>query len=100
MDRSSGGSIPGVIGAADRVLAPANAETRIIPGHGPAADPARLAAGRGMLVALRDRMKQEIAAGKTIEQVLAAGISGSSAKGFPDGHERFLRIRNQELSGR
>lgn len=100
VDRSSGGSIHGVIGAAERVLALANGQTKIIPGHGPLADRARLEAWRGMLVALRDRMQGEIKAGKTIDQVLAAKISEPYAKDWPGGHERFVRILYQELSGR
>ena len=39
VDLSSGGSIHGIIGAADRVLAVTNAQTKIIPGHGPAFRP-------------------------------------------------------------
>jgi glyoxylase-like metal-dependent hydrolase (beta-lactamase superfamily II) len=100
VDRSSGGSIHGVIGAADRALAMANAETRIIPGHGPLADRARLQTWRDMLVALRTRMRKEIAAQRTVEEVLAAKITEPYAKEFPGGHERFLRTLHQELSGK
>src|SRR4026208_2284086 len=42
VDLSSGGSLQGFIAAADKVLAMSNAETKIIPGHGPLADRARL----------------------------------------------------------
>lgn len=100
VDRSSGGSIHGVIGAAEVVLGLANAQTRIIPGHGPLADRARLQTWRDALVALRDRMQREIAAGRTLDQVLAAKISEPYLAAFPAGHERFLRILYQELSAR
>jgi len=99
VDRSSGGSIHGVIGAAERGLALANGQTKIIPGHGPLADRARLETWRGMLVALRDRMKAEIAAGKTLDQVIAAKITEPYLKDWPSGHERFVRTLYQELSG-
>jgi glyoxylase-like metal-dependent hydrolase (beta-lactamase superfamily II) len=99
VDRSSGGSIHGIIAAADRVLARANDQTKIIPGHGPLADRARLRLWRDALVALRDRMRQEIAAGKSADEVVAAKISEAYARDFPAGHERFLRILHQELSG-
>jgi glyoxylase-like metal-dependent hydrolase (beta-lactamase superfamily II) len=98
VDRSSGGSIHGIIGAADRVLAVANAQTKIIPGHGPLADRARLQAFRDMLVALRDRMAAEVKAGKTLEQVVAANITAAYARDWPGGHERFVRLLYQELS--
>jgi glyoxylase-like metal-dependent hydrolase (beta-lactamase superfamily II) len=100
VDRSSGGSINGVISTADMVLGIANAETKIIPGHGPLADRARLKAWRDALFASRDRVRAEIAAGKTVEQVLAANITAAYAKDWPGGHERFVRTLYEELSGR
>jgi glyoxylase-like metal-dependent hydrolase (beta-lactamase superfamily II) len=98
VDRSSGGSIDGIIGAAERVLAMADGATKIIPGHGPLADRARLQAYRDMLVALRARIQTEVAAGKTLEQVLAAKLTEPYARDWPAGHERFVRLLHQELS--
>jgi cyclase len=100
VDLSSGGSIHGIIGAAEKAIAMANDDTKIIPGHGPLANRSRLATWRDALVALRDRMQREIAAGKTADEVVAAKISEPYAKEFPAGHERFLRILHQELSRR
>ena len=100
VDRSSGGTINGIIGAADKVLAFANASTKIIPGHGPLADRARIQAFRDMLVALRDRMQAEITAGKTLEQVQAAKLTDAYQRDWPGGHERFIKILYQELSSR
>jgi cyclase len=98
VDLSSGGSIQGVIAVAERVHAMTNDRTRIIPGHGPVADRARVKAFRDMLVVLRDRMRTEIAAGRSVEQVLAARITADYAKEWPGGHERFVRLLYQELS--
>ncbi len=100
VDRSSGGSINGVIATADLVLARSDAQTKIIPGHGPLADRARLKAWRDALYTLRERMRSEIAAGKTIDQILAANIAAPYAKDWPAGHERFVRTLYEELSGR
>lgn len=100
VDRSSGGSIEGVINTADRVLAIANAETKIIPGHGPLADRTRLKAWRDAVAASRDRVRAAVAAGQTLEQVLAANITAAYTKDWPGGHERFLRILYQELAAR
>ena len=97
-DLSSGGSINGFIGAADRILALSNASTKIIPGHGPLADRARLKLWRDATVALRDRIQGEIKAGKTLDQILALKITEPYAKDFPAGHERFVRLTYQELS--
>jgi len=72
VDLSSGGSIDGMVGAADRVLAVADANTKIIPGHGPLGDRATLQTYRTMLATIRDRIRQAVAAGRTLEQVQAA----------------------------
>jgi cyclase len=100
VDRSSGGSIHGVIGAADLVLGMSDANTKIIPGHGPVADRARLKAWRDALYASRERVRAEIAAGKTVDQVLAANITATYARDWPGGHERFVRTLYEELSNR
>ncbi|MBI3981627.1 MAG: MBL fold metallo-hydrolase [Gemmatimonadetes bacterium] len=103
VDLSSGGSIHGIISAAEAGIAMANAQTKIIPGHGPLADRARLQAYRDMVVALRDRMRAEIAAGKTLEQVQAARITADYERDWPGGqgsHDRFVRLAYQELSRR
>ncbi|MGH7713172.1 MAG: MBL fold metallo-hydrolase [Gemmatimonadaceae bacterium] len=100
VDRSSGGSIDGVIATADLVLGMADANTKIIPGHGLLADRARLKAWRDALFAMRERMRSEIASAKTIDQVLAANLTAAYAKDWPLGHERFVRTLYEELSGR
>jgi cyclase len=100
VDLSSGGSIQGFITAADKVLALANAETKIIPGHGPLADRARLKTYRDMIAALRDRVRTLISTGKTVEQIIELNIGASYAKDFPGGHERFVRLTHQELTRR
>jgi hypothetical protein len=64
------------------------------------ANRSRLKAWRDAIVALKDRMQREIAAGKTADEVVAAKISEPYAKEFPMGHERFIRILHQELSRR
>jgi glyoxylase-like metal-dependent hydrolase (beta-lactamase superfamily II) len=98
VDRSSGGSIHGIIAAAERMLAVSNAQTKIIPGHGPLADRSRLQAYHDMLVVMRDRMRKEIAAKHTIDQVLASKITAEYDKDWATNRERFLRILYQELS--
>ena len=97
-DLSSGGSLTGFISAADKVLAISNAQTKIIPGHGPLADRARLQAYRNMVVALRDRIRTLISTGKTVEQILELNIGAPYAKDWPGGHERFVRLTHQELT--
>jgi glyoxylase-like metal-dependent hydrolase (beta-lactamase superfamily II) len=72
IDLSSGGSISGVIAAADKALSLAGPKTRIIPGHGPVADKAGLQAYRDMLAAVRERISAAIKTGKSLADIQAA----------------------------
>ena len=100
VDRSSGGSIHGIIAAADQVYAMTNASTKIVPGHGAVADRARLKQWRDALFALRTRVQAEVKAGKTVDQVLALRLGAPYEKEWPAGHERFFRTLFDELSGK
>ena len=72
IDTSSGGSVAGVLAAADRVLKMAGDDTKIIPGHGPLGSKADLKAYRDMLAAISASIQGQIKAGKTLEQVVAS----------------------------
>lgn len=100
IDLSSGGSVHGIIGAADKAYALSNAQTKIIPGHGQVTDRNRLKAWRDAIYAARERIQQEVRAGKTIEQVLALKLTAAYEKDWPGGHERFVRAVYEELSRR
>jgi cyclase len=71
IDLASGGSIDGAIAAIDTALTLANDQTRVIPGHGPVALRADLAAYGAMLKDIRAKVAAAKAAGKTVEQVKA-----------------------------
>ena len=73
IDLDSGGSIDGMIVAATAGLALANDRTIVIPGHGPLARRADLERYRDMLLALRNRIGQGIAAGRTLAELKAEG---------------------------
>jgi cyclase len=83
IDLSSGGSIDGLIAAADQGLAAANEGTRIIPGHGPVASRAELAAYRAMLADIRDRVAAGIEAKRTLAQIQAS--APAARYGMPGG---------------
>jgi len=103
VDLSSGGSIDGMVAAADRVLAVADANTRIIPGHGPLADRAALQTYRAMLVTVRDRVRQAVAAGRTLAQVQAAEPTAEFDAVWGNGRitpALFVEILYQDLSRR
>lgn len=72
IDYGSGGSINGIIAAAEAVLARSNAATKIIPGHGALATPVELRAYLEMLRACRDRFQSLIDQGRSEDDVVAA----------------------------
>ena len=72
IDVGSGGHVDGVVGAAEKALAMANDQTKIIPGHGPLADKASLQAFRDMVATIRDRVAALVKEGKSLEEVQAA----------------------------
>jgi cyclase len=72
IDLTSGGSIDGMILSVDRILAQTDERTKVVPGHGPVATRADLQAYRDMLAQVRQRIQKLIAAGKTMDEVVAA----------------------------
>jgi len=72
IDISSRGSVSGLLAGVDRILGMADDNTRIIPGHGPLANRADLAAYREMLAVTSGRIRDLIVAGKTVDEVVAA----------------------------
>lgn len=72
IDVRAGGSIDGMIKAADRALKLADDRTKIIPGHGALATKADLQAYRDMLATARDRIQALVKKGQSREEVIAA----------------------------
>ncbi len=72
IDTSTGGTINGMIKGVDAVLALADEQTKVVPGHGPLGDKAALQNYRTMLVTVADRVEKLKAQGDTVEQAIAA----------------------------
>ena len=72
IDSSTGGKVSGMIAAADKVLALASKDTKIVPGHGPLGNKEDLTKFRAMLVTVRDRLQKLKTAGKSEEEAVAA----------------------------
>jgi glyoxylase-like metal-dependent hydrolase (beta-lactamase superfamily II) len=77
IDRSTGGSIDGMIRATEKNLSQATATTIIIPGHGPIGDRSQLSEFRDMLTAVRSKVAALKRQGRTQEEVLAAKPTAS-----------------------
>ena len=71
IDWSTGGRVDGMIAAANRVLGLADADTKIVPGHGPLATRADLVKYRDMLSTAADRVRKLKASGKSLEESIA-----------------------------
>jgi glyoxylase-like metal-dependent hydrolase (beta-lactamase superfamily II) len=101
IDTSSGGTIDGVVAAVDQVLAEISDKTKIIPGHGPLATKADLAAYREMLATVAARIKSAIREGRELEEVVAAkptaDFDATFGKGFLPPH-RFVEMVFRNLS--
>lgn len=78
IDQQAGGNVEGIIAALNRIIAiavPADRQedgTLIVPGHGRLCDEADVVEYRDMLTIVRDRIKDMIGRGMTLEQVQAA----------------------------
>lgn len=72
IDNEYGGGIDTVIAWVNKALARTNADTMVVPGHGPAGTRADLVDYRDMLVAVRAEVAALKKQGKTVEEVIAA----------------------------
>ena len=95
IDQPNGGSTDGMIDALWTMAGLINDDTIIIPGHGELSTRADLLAYRMMLVTIRGRIKDQIARGRSADQVVAS----SPARGYVEpgaGTERWLRAAYEE----
>ena len=86
IDIDSGGSIEGMIEAQERILSLCGDDSVIIPGHGPIANAADLRKTRQMLMTVRDRVRNAIASGMKLEELIGsdplADLNGEWGGGF------------------
>jgi cyclase len=102
IDLSSRGSIDGMIYAIDQILARTDEQTKIVPGHGPVTTVANLKDYRDMLVQVRQRVKDLITAGKTMDEVVAAMPTKDFDARWASGYvtpEVFTRMVFSSLAG-
>jgi glyoxylase-like metal-dependent hydrolase (beta-lactamase superfamily II) len=72
IDYSTGGNVNGFLAGIEKVLAVADNNTKIIPGHGPLASKADFKTAHDMLATIRDRVAAAKQSGKSLEEVVAA----------------------------
>lgn len=101
IDVDSGGNVNGMIASAERVLAEADEQTRIIPGHGPVSGPDELRAFHDMLVTVRDRVQTLVDDGADLDAVLAAAPTADYDERMQMGFmntERFVTLVYRSLA--
>ena len=91
---NGGGSIDGYVADVAQILELVPADTRIIPGHGPLASVVELGEFHDMLKATVSNIKARLAAGESIDRIVANGLGPEWARyaaGFIT-EERWIRI--------
>ena len=95
IDYTTGGWIGGMATALDKLLKVGDAQTRIIPGHGPLSSKQDMQASREMLHTVSDRLDAFSKKSASLDEVLKANpvsdLESKWGKGFLNG-EAFLRM--------
>jgi cyclase len=102
LDVAHGGNIEQWVKDLDKILAGLPAGVKIIPGHGSLAGAAELKAFRDMLAASADLVRKQMTAGKTLDEIKAAGLPPGLepwSKGFMNG-PGWLELVYQSLAKR
>lgn len=101
IDVNNGGSIDGMIRAADQVITLMDKETKIIPGHGEIMDVNDVKKYRKTLQKIRDNIQKLLDKGLSIEEIIAARPTAKYDKEMSlwVPAENFVRIVYADLSG-
>jgi cyclase len=105
IDLNNGGTLKGMLEGLDATMKSADANTRLIPGHGTIIKRDDIIPYRDMIVAVADKVDGMIAQGKSLDEVLAAKVTApydaKTAGGTDSSAVRFVTAVYQELkSGR
>ena len=94
------GNIKGIIAAVDTYLKLANDQTKIVPGHGPVINKARLQEYRTFVVSARDAVQKQVAGGKSEDEAVAAkplAALDAQVKSTPEASDNFVRLIYKSL---
>jgi glyoxylase-like metal-dependent hydrolase (beta-lactamase superfamily II) len=105
IDLSSGGSVQGVIKGVDVALRMANADTKIVPAHGPVATRAQLVAYKRMLETIALAVRKDMKAGRTRDEIVASHPAAPYRAGMEGEEDRLVEtiydsFRNEDLHHR
>lgn len=100
VDLNNGGSLKGLIDGLGQTIGLASPTTRVVPGHGPITDRNGLIAQRDLVEAVRNKIAPAVAAGRTVDEVLASKPTADFDAQVPQGaqsSERFVKWLYTEL---
>lgn len=105
IDRSSGGSVQGMIRGVNVALAMADDTSRIVPAHGPVATRAELVAYRDMLQDVASRVRSQMREGQTLAQIVSSHPAAAYRDGMEGEEDRFIEavydsLRDEDLHHR
>jgi cyclase len=95
IDRANGGSLNGMLDGLGVLIGLAGPNTKIVPGHGPVVGREEVMAHRDMILAVRDRVAQLVAQGKTQDEVLASHPTADYDARVPNSKETTERFVGQ-----
>jgi glyoxylase-like metal-dependent hydrolase (beta-lactamase superfamily II) len=101
VDIDSGGSLPGLIAAVERIAAMADEDTAIIAGHGPVIDREQLLGYHAMLETVYRRLVDAIGEGKSLEEIQAMGSTAEYDEQWGDGFippDRWIELLHRGLT--
>jgi glyoxylase-like metal-dependent hydrolase (beta-lactamase superfamily II) len=108
IDIANGGSLKGMLEGLDATMELAGPDTKLVPGHGTIIKREDIVPYRDMIFAVREKVQQSIAQGKTLQDVLAAKITAPFDAKVPGGlqpagagtsADRFVTAVYQQLKG-
>ena len=103
IDINNGGSLKGMLEGLDLTMKSADANTKLIPGHGTIIKRDDFIPYRDMIVAVAGKVQQLIGQGKSLQEVLAAKVTApydaKTAGGTDESAVRFVTELYQEIKG-
>ena len=106
MDVDSGGGITGLVAGLDHALSMINDQTQVISGHGGVTTKEELQAYRDVAKAVYDRLREMIAAGRSLEEILEAKITAAFDEKWGNGYQglndpvSFVSLAHRSLTGK
>jgi glyoxylase-like metal-dependent hydrolase (beta-lactamase superfamily II) len=109
IDTNNGGTLKGALDALELTMKTAGPSTRLVPGHGTYINRTDIVPYRDMMLAVQARVKELVAQGKTLQEVLAARVTAPFDAKVPGGllpagaagtsADRFVSMVYSQLQG-